>query len=96
MVCDVFCEDVQFGILATFFTTVTFFVVTGAHEDVLPLHLLICAFSLEPFLPCLSVLDCKFGSLVIVDEFVLVFALSIVAIATFVLVLITSSFLAAV
>jgi hypothetical protein len=68
----------------------------GAHEGVHPLHLLICAFSLEPFLPCLSILDCEFGNLVIVDEFVLTFALSIVVVVTFVLALATSSFLAAV
>jgi hypothetical protein len=87
---------VQFVILATFFPAVTFCVVMGAHEGVHPLHLLICAFSLECFLLCLSVLNYKFGNLVDVDEFVLAFALSIVAIITFVLALATSSFLAAV
>ncbi len=85
----------RFSILATFSPAVTFCVVTGAHEGVHPLHLLICAFSLECFLPCLSVLDCKFRNLVIVDEFVLVFAISIVAIVTFLLALATSSFFAA-
>ena len=86
----------QFGILATFFLAVTFCVVTRAHESVHPIHLLICAFSLEHFLPCLSILDCKFGNLVIIDEFVLVIALSIIAIVTFALALATSSFLAAI